>query len=353
MWYHLYGPRDWVIFSLLCVFILVTLAQLTPIWRPGFRRGSAAILLPLLACLALAYWPWEPVLREHVLPIKGLQRSITIAHLSDVHLTCLPVVGWHNRRSAERGVALVEQIDPDLVVLTGDYVHMAPDYVAVGELLGPLGERWPTFAVLGNHDFWEVEWPERARGGRGEVTTTGDWARLLNARLLRNEARPIAGGRIWIIGVDDPATGRDDITRAMRGVPDDAVKIVIAHSPDIFRKAARARADVLLGGHLHGGQVWLPGTGPVYTHSLLTKRLRRQLAVGCRWMPLPGGERMYIVSTTGLGVSSAAPVRLGCPAEVAKIVLVPADSPEARQSECTGPEQRLQFSAVLDPDLRP
>ena len=60
---------------------------------------------------------------------------------------------------------------------------------------------------------------------------------------------------------------------------------------------------------------------------------------------------MYVVTTPGLGVTSGAPLRLGCPPEVTKVVLVPRGSAEARQTGCDRPERRLELPTPLDPRL--
>lgn len=80
---------------------------------------------------------------------------------------------------------------------------------------------------------------------------------------MRNNHVEITRGdqTIYLVGVDDPHTGRDNIEAAMEDVPDKAAAVLLAHSPTIFPQAVERGIDLVLCGHTHGGQVRLPFVG--------------------------------------------------------------------------------------------
>lgn len=179
-----------------------------------------------------------------VVPWAGLPPDLsgfTVAHLSDIHLSQnvpLPVI--------ERIVALTNSLQPDVIVLTGDY--LTTDVSFAGECARALGKLRAThgvFAVLGNHDYWTDP--------------------LLITRLLRensvtvliNESRSLAPG-LWLAGMDDIWSGRPDLDRTLAGVPAGAATILLAHEPDFADQAQRRGSLLQLSGHSHGGQVHMP-----------------------------------------------------------------------------------------------
>jgi predicted MPP superfamily phosphohydrolase len=111
--------------------------------------------------------------------------------------------------------------------------------------------------------------------------------------------------------VDDPATGRDDVSRAMHGVPPGTCCLLLAHSPDIVLRLGPYRPGLILAGHTHGGQIRLPLIGPVITMS----KVPRQLTMGLHQY---AGVPTFV--TRGIGYSGLN-LRLGCPAEVALLTL--------------------------------
>ena len=132
--------------------------------------------------------------------------------------------------------------------------------------------------------------------------------------MLVNDAWPISekGARIWIVGVDDPHYYRvDDAAHAFRTVPAQEFSIFLAHSPEAYRSAAAHGARLYLCGHTHGGQICLPGRGPLLTNS----RAPRFTAAGT-WR----FREMIGYTSKGAGASGV-PLRFNCPGEISLITL--------------------------------
>jgi predicted MPP superfamily phosphohydrolase len=171
-------------------------------------------------------------------------------------LTAVQISDFHLRRTAEVHLRMAEKVralQPDLVLVTGDIVDRLS---AVGEALDLFRGLQPTrgiWAVPGNwdHGAEAVSSLQRVLGGAG-------------IRFLLNDSVSLDG--LWIVGVDDPASGHDRVTRALGGVPASAPRILLAHSPAIADKVRGISFDLILAGHTHGGQVNLPPINGVWLH---------------------------------------------------------------------------------------
>lgn len=153
-----------------------------------------------------------------------------------------------------RAVREVNALQPDLVVLTGDFVTTRRDPLhRVPELLEPLAA--PRVAVLGNHDHWSG------------APALRDGLERIGVSVLRNErtAVRLRGVDLHVVGVDDSTTGHDDVAGAWRGAPD-RTPLVLTHTPSCARKLPPWEDVLCLSGHTHGGQWNIPGvTKGVYT----------------------------------------------------------------------------------------
>jgi predicted MPP superfamily phosphohydrolase len=269
-----------------------------------------AVRIALVVGLALLLWAtvvepnrlvWKRV-TIHVPASKDAPRRLLVAALADVH-TGSP---WLGLERLGRIVAAVNAQKPDLVVLLGDYVihgvpgghFVAPDETA--RILGRLQARLGVYAVLGNHDEWlDTGLVEKALEGAG-------------IPVLVNTARLVPDGtqRFWVAGVADLWTGRPDIEGALRGVPPEAMVLLLTHNPDVFPRVP-ARVALTLAGHTHGGQVRLPLLGAPVVPSSFDQRYAAGLV-------RENGRQLFV--TSGLGMSLL-PVRFGVPPEVALLSL--------------------------------
>jgi predicted MPP superfamily phosphohydrolase len=260
----------------------------------GALGAYAAAVEPRLLRLreprvASRWWPAErPALR--------------IGVLSDLH-AAWPLV---TTARIERIVARLLAARPDLVLLPGDFVSTHTRFVReipiepVAHALRRLVPAVPTLAVLGNHDWYHGgERVARALACHG-------------IRVLRNEATRVelAAGAVWVAGLDDAWTGRDDASRALRAVDRSAPLIVLSHVPDPFASLP-PEAALTVAGHTHGGQVCLPGYGPLRTQT----RLPRRLAYG---LTKADGRHLYVSGGVG---TTALPIRFARPPEIALLTL--------------------------------
>jgi len=240
-------------------------------------------------------------------------RGFKIAQLSDLHSS--PLV---DKAHLDYAVDLALAEKPDLIALTGDFIgHTLRSHiddihefdaqyldnlvVALGRAKAPFG----TYAVLGNHDFWSGP----------EVTKRihHDFEKRAGVRVLRNQNVTLTKGKqsVQLLGIDD-YWHTWDLSKTMRKVPRDSVKILLSHNPDINRQLKPShKIDLVLSGHTHGGQISLPLVGPPFRPTRDEKYLKGLVRDGDR--------QTYI--TRGVG-HLVVPIRFNCPPEVTLITLV-------------------------------
>lgn len=221
--------------------------------------------------------------------------GLRIVHLSDLHYGPLT-----NTKHLERAIKAANDLRPDLIALTGDYISHHRTYAApCAELVGRLRARYGVYAILGNHDHWT------------DAALITDLFRAEGIRVLINEGMrlDLYGESFWLAGVDDKMVGLEDLPLALAGSSDDEMKLVLAHNPIILRRAARARVDLVLSGHTHGGQVTLR------SEKSRSGRPRRRMLRG-----LGRRAETQIYVTRGLG-TVVVPIRYGCTPEVSLLEL--------------------------------
>jgi predicted MPP superfamily phosphohydrolase len=186
-------------------------------------------------------------LRTLEVPVPGLPPELAglrIAHLSDFHLG-FPSRGEH---AVHRAVHWAAKREPDLIAITGDLLSRPGAAPRLRRLLGVLPG---SFAVLGNHDFAISRDPfsrPSAPTDLGATTLLADDARTVELR----------GCRVQVVGVD-PRSYRNRTARPERlADPDADLHILLCHFPNVIDKLPPGVFDLVLAGHLHGGQICVP-----------------------------------------------------------------------------------------------
>jgi predicted MPP superfamily phosphohydrolase len=199
--------------------------------------------------------------RRNAVAIRGWPRSFdgfTILQLSDLHLDINPEL-------PEALARVVAPLTYDLCVITGDFrskTHgpIEPALRAFERLRPAL--RGDVYAVLGNHDFIEMVPPLEAMG----------------VRFLLNESVTVRRGEdaVCLAGVDDPHYYEaDNIQKVATHLEQGTSAILLAHSPEIYRKASACGFDLVLSGHTHAGQICLPGGIPLLVNARIPRRWKR------------------------------------------------------------------------------
>ncbi|MBA3914191.1 MAG: metallophosphoesterase [Acidobacteriales bacterium] len=254
----------------------------------------------------------HPRLTRLELPLPRLPEAFDgfrIVQLSDFHydeeFTIVPI---------RRAMEIANQLQPDLFVLTGDFVTLPVwvDYITstrkgsaraaepCAVMLRELKSRLGSYAILGNHD---------ADSDAGFVIES---LQANGIQVLRNRAIAIEqnGARLWLAGVDDVINGKPDIAGTLRAIPAQEAIVMLAHEPDFADDVAKFPVDLQLSGHSHWGQVRLPIVGAPMLPDLAIK--------------YPWGLRqigpMTLYTNAGLGTIRV-PMRINAPPEVTEITL--------------------------------
>jgi hypothetical protein len=252
--------------------------------------GSLAAAPMVLSGYGAAYAAKSYDVQELSLPFG---RSLRVVQLTDIHAG-IYMTREEIRRYADQVIAL----QPDLFVLTGDFISNSMSSLpGCVEEMARVRTRYGTFATLGNHEhLWGRPNEIQAILGQSRISL------LTNAQqVIQTEQGPLA-----VAGIDDLVAGEPDLEAALRGLDPAIPALLLSHHPEIFPQAAAYGIPLTLSGHYHGGQIKLslPGGG---------------ISMANLWTPFPEG--LYRINASHLYVSRGigttfTPVRLNAPPEV-------------------------------------
>lgn len=288
--------------------------------------GLAGVSFAALGGYALAE-PLRIGITRFIVSPPGWPAGLTlrVALLADLHVA----EPWLGLDRLGGIVARTNALQPDLILLLGDYVQgqtlalwsrpVAPAAWAavLGKLTAPLG----VHAVLGNHDWWEDAEAMRRRAGpvASRVALEGAGIAVYENDAVRLEQ---GGFPFWLAGLGDqwafrPARhagdapdGVDDLDGTLQLIgDDDAPVLLMAHEPDIFPQVP-ARVALTVAGHTHGGQVAIAGYAPLVPSRYGQRYLRGHIVE----------EGRNLIVSAGIGCSRL-PIRLGAPPEIVFVTL--------------------------------
>lgn len=277
------------------------------ITRRRFLKLTAAGAAVAITADATLVEPNRPRIVRKDLSLRRWPEALhgfTIAVLSDFHYD--PFFSIHPLRAA---IAMVNALNPDLIVLTGDFVsaplignavRAASAAEPCAQLLKQLRAGLGLWAVMGNHDH-----------GTDQRRVT----RALQAvgiQVLANRSAAIErdGARFWLGGLNDVLSYTADVRKTLRPVPADEPVVMLVHEPDFADVVSRFAVDLQISGHSHGGQVRLPFLPPLYLPSLARKYVWGLYQVG----------DLALYTNAGLGTVNL-PVRWNCPPEITLLTL--------------------------------
>jgi hypothetical protein len=276
-----------------------------PLNRRDFLKVGGITLASLTVIaggLILVDESLDPVVERISIPIKGLHPALegfTIVQMTDIHLR-----PYTQPNLIRRAVAIANQLQPDLIALTGDFVWRDREAAfEIAPLLAKLNARYGVYSVMGNHDYWLDIHALQAAFDASHLPV------LYNAGLSVGVGKAV----LYLAGMDDGWSGQPDLKLALDQAPIGAPVILLLHEPDLSDETLKdPRISLQLSGHTHGGQVLIPGKPPFF-HPYLGKKY---------WAGLYKVNTSWLYTNRGLGVISV-PLRINCPPEITQLTLVP------------------------------
>ncbi len=257
---------------------------------------DAKLLAKIPGNQSLHLWVEEKSIIHGCLP-KAMQ-GIKIAHISDLHFT-----GKIDCRYYERMIRYSNQSNPDFVFVTGDIVDVdeciawIPDVFSKAE--GKLGK----FYILGNHDkrIRSIERLHEAMADAGFQYAAPEWQTIETPK-----------GKLLLAGNEIPWFNQARrLPKLSRERNDDEFRVLLSHSPDQLEFAAKRNIDMVFAGHVHGGQIRIPGIGPIVAPS------RSGVKYASRPFFRIGNTMMHV----SRGLSGDDPIRFHCAPELAMLTL--------------------------------
>lgn len=307
-----FGPWEAQVLPLGLARLLGTLVAVA-VGALNLGLGIALFVTGQLVAAAALYWgtavePFRLSLSEIVMfsgrmPLDT--EPIRLLHISDLHIERLT-------EREEAVVALAQEVAPDLIVITGDYVNLSynrdPETARqVGQLLSRLSAPYGVYATLGSPP---VDLRE---------TVVPIFEKLPIPLLRRSWARvEMDNGReLILLGLDCThhlPTDQNQLANLVAQAPADAPQVLLFHSPELMPQAVAHGIDLYLCGHTHGGQVRLPLIGPLLTSSQLGRRYVMGLYKEMR-------THLYVSRGIGLEGLSAPRIRFMAPPEMTLITI--------------------------------
>ena len=281
---------------------------------------AAAGIFSALAIDGIIFGKYRHTVRKVKLRFKNLPESFKgykIVQISDVHSG-----SFFNPQKLQKAIDLINEQDADVVLFTGDMVNnYADEFKPFIPLFKSIKAKDGKFSILGNHDYGDYgAWNSREEKAQN-IPTLKNYQAEAGFKLLRNEniALEKNGEKIYLLGVENwgikPFPQYGDLDKALKGVPEDAIKVLMSHDPTHFDevvKKHKTHVHLTLSGHTHGMQFGLDLKNIKWSPVKFKYK---------KWADLYESEGKYLYVNRGFGVI-AYPGRVGINPEITVIELV-------------------------------
>jgi predicted MPP superfamily phosphohydrolase len=271
----------------------------------------ASLILLVLAFAAIFIWYAHYVEANNIviqdIKVKSdrIKESLLLLQLSDLHLfKRMSPKRLSNIKNAVK--KSIEKKIPDFIFLTGDYIDNNSGIEVLNEIFPLFRSNYGAYAVLGNHDYFQYNffhifsplffWVDKKPTDLQRLKESISKNKI---ELLINERREknIAGIKIEILGID-ALTVKENRLAGLKIAPKSDFRIVLSHYPDAIHYI-KGKADILLSGHTHGGQITAFGF-PVIAKSKVKKSDIKGASVY---------QDTVLIVSKGMGVSRYIPFR--------------------------------------------
>jgi predicted MPP superfamily phosphohydrolase len=270
---------------------------------PPTRLSKAALLINALAvigiiCFVYGYFIepyWVEVTTFEIQTEKLKRTSLRLLHISDTHC--------ERPRNEKKLVKLVNGLEPDIIVFTGDTLNSPKALPMFKKTLNSLNAKLGKFAVRGNFDvrFWH-----------DLDLFTGTGFKALDAETVTLQKD---GEKFRITGLNCKYSSR--FSEVLAKIPDDSFSIFLYHFSDLVEELEHFNVDLYLCGHTHGGQVAMPFYGALITLSKFGKKYEAG-------MYNVGDTMMYVNRGIGMEGGIAPRVRFLARPEITVFEITPA-----------------------------
>ena len=281
---------------------------------------AAAGIFSALAIDGIIFGKYRHTVRKVKLRFKNLPENFKgykIVQISDVHSG-----SFFNPQKLQKAIDLINEQDADVVLFTGDMVNnYADEFKPFIPLFKRIKAKDGKFSILGNHDYGDYgAWNSREEKTQN-IPTLKNYQAEAGFKMLRNEniALEKNGEKIYLLGVENwgikPFPQYGDLDKALKGVPEDAINVLMSHDPTHFDevvKKHKTHVHLTLSGHTHGMQFGLDLKNIKWSPVKFKYK---------KWADLYESEGKYLYVNRGFGVI-AYPGRVGINPEITVIELV-------------------------------
>ena len=281
---------------------------------------AAAGIFSALAIDGIIFGKYRHTVRKVKLRFKNLPENFKgykIVQISDVHSG-----SFFNPQKLQKAIDLINEQDADVVLFTGDMVNnYADEFKPFIPLFKSIKAKDGKFSILGNHDYGDYgAWNSREEKAQN-IPTLKNYQAEAGFKMLRNENIPLEknGEKIYLLGVENwgikPFPQYGDLDKALKGVPEDAIKVLMSHDPTHFDevvKKHKTHVHLTLSGHTHGMQFGLDLKNIKWSPVKFKYK---------KWADLYESEGKYLYVNRGFGVI-VYPGRVGINPEITVIELV-------------------------------